>query len=165
MKDISIVLAKAEWCGHCRSFQPIFKLSEKDIKNNDYLKTMNIKYEIYDVDKDKDSFIKKYGEERLNKIDGYPSAFVVIIENNKVNKFEEVNTTKEKEGKTKEEASKDFIKNIEVKLKTMTSENKDKYINTDKVNGQHGGGENIINYRDKYLKYKNKYLELKKRSE
>ena len=166
MKEIFIVLAKAEWCGHCKSFQPIFKLSEEKLKENAYLKDKKIKFEIYDVENEtgKKSFSQKYSEEKLSKIDGYPSAFVAILDKNKIDKFEEVNTTREKDGKTKDDAAKDFLTNLEVKLKTILSENKDKYVNTDKTNGQHGGGENIINYRDKYLKYKNKYLELKKRS-
>ena len=157
MKEINIVLVKAEWCGHCKSFQPIFKLSEEKIKENSYFRDKKTNYEIYDIEKENErkSFINKYDEERLNKIEGYPSVFITILDKNNVIKFEEVNTTRKQEGKTSEDAAINFINNLEVKLKTILSENKDEFINT-----QSGGGN--INYRNKYIKYKDKYLKLKK---
>ena len=160
MKDILVVLTKAEWCGHCKVFAPIFKISEEKVNENDYLKDKKITFESYDMEKEKEvkEFKNKYGEENANKIDGYPTAFIVILDNNKIKNFEEVKTTRTKDNGMENEAAKDFLSNIEVKLKTLLSENKDKYVNTDKVNGQTGGS----NYKHKYLKYKNKYLELKK---
>ena len=64
-----VILFKADWCGHCKTFKPIWDAVIKQYDNLDFT--------VYDADKDKDS-LTKYN------IEGFPT---VIVEQNG-NKFE-----------------------------------------------------------------------------
>lgn len=64
--DINLYLFKADWCGHCKHFKPIWE----NLQNFN----SNINYITYDADIDKNE-IKKY------KIDGYPTLILVVNNN------------------------------------------------------------------------------------
>jgi thiol-disulfide isomerase/thioredoxin len=64
---IEIMLFKAEWCGHCKKFQPVWNTLKQNYGNK-YVFTL------YDSEKDKEEF-KKWG------VNSYPT----IIINNKGN--------------------------------------------------------------------------------
>ena len=41
-QEINVVLARANWCSHCKHFEPIFEQSKELYKNDSELKNMNI---------------------------------------------------------------------------------------------------------------------------
>ncbi len=61
-----VILFKADWCGHCKSFKPIWEAVTKQYNNLDFT--------VYDADKDKDS-LRKYN------IEGFPTVIVEKGEN------------------------------------------------------------------------------------
>ena len=60
-KRINVILFKAEWCGHCVNFKPVW---EQIIKNKDLIK--KFKFITYDADKEK-HMIETY------KVDAFPT--------------------------------------------------------------------------------------------
>lgn len=158
---IKILLVKADWCGYCRMFVPIFNKAKEILRNKDSKFELTT-YEFADekqnildkYTKSKKEFIDNYGNLE-KKIEGYPTIFMIVN-----NKDYNINTTSVDENIPKdkqiEDAANKFINNILQQYKTVTSERKDNYI-------AHIGG-NILNndiiYRNKYIKYKSKYLEL-----
>jgi len=160
---IKILLVKADWCGYCRMFIPIFNKAKEILKNKDSKFELTA-YEFADekqnnLEKDiksKNDFLNNYSSLE-KKIEGYPTVFMIVND-----KDYNINTTSINENISKdkqlEDAANKFINNILQTHKTVTSDRKDNYI-------AHSGG-NIFNndiiYRNKYIKYKSKYLELSK---
>lgn len=166
-KKITVILAKAGYCTHCKNFEPIFEESTNNYKDDKYLDNRDINFIDYDLatDEGKTNFTISHLE-ALKMVEGYPTVLVNIYDkNDKKSKYYTIDHTvvnhnindKEK----KKEASKRFLNNLSNLLKSLESGNKVLYLQT-------GGGmrnyqtslkEEI--YRKKYLKYKAKYLELK----
>jgi thiol-disulfide isomerase/thioredoxin len=172
MIEIKVVLVKANWCGHCRTFEPLYEEAKKKYKNIDYLKNIT-DFIKYDVQNEKEDFIDDYSEKIFSSIVGYPTVLLIISDNDKhkgdenKHKTYEINTTKKTDTQTESKAINEFLKNIESKLKTIFSPNKDTHINTETEEEKvHTGGEiiknniNYIDYKKKYYKYKHKYLKL-----
>lgn len=164
--EINVILARANWCGHCEDFKPIFDFSKNIYKNNDVLKDLNINFKDYDIAEDsgKNSLMINHMDV-MNKIEGYPTVFVNLRSKNNNKYFVISHTVKDEKVNEKnmiEEAAKRFVENISNVIKSENSENK--------VLFTQNGGNNFNNYqlspeeekyRKKYLKYKSKYLKLK----
>lgn len=165
-EKITVILTRANWCIHCQHFEPIFTLSEKDWKNNKYLKDFNLEFKNYDManDDEKNIFMLEHFN-ALEKIKGYPTV-VININDGKSSKYllidHTVIDTNVNKDKQDADASDRFFKNISNAIKSKNSDNKVLYLQT--------GGSPIYNnqtpikesiYRNKYLKYKSKYFELK----
>lgn len=164
-----IILVKAEWCGHCIHFTPIFKKVIELSKNNNFFK--NIKIAEYEVEKKNSNDISELNKLKIehpyliDKVQGYPTIFIIIEKDGK-KIIDTINQTFIEKDDDKEEikkAAEDFLQNAENKIKTMYSDNKTTY------EPQNGGGKFINNhqtsndeiiFRKKYLKYKSKYIEL-----
>lgn len=179
MTEIKIVLVKANWCGHCKTFEPLYEEAKKKYKKIDFLVNNITDFFKYDVndEKEKENFTKDYSEKIFSSIVGYPTVLLIISDNDKhkddesKHKIYEINTTKKTDKKTENEVINEFLNNIEAKLKTILSENKNTYINTETDTEEeeekvHTGGAfiknniNYIDYKKKYYKYKHKYLKL-----
>lgn len=177
-KEITIILSKANWCPHCRDFEPIFELAKKNSKSDDYLKNYDIKFEDYDFEDNnvKNTFSINHFD-AMDKISGYPTILLKIVQNKKNNYIPiehtviNLQTKSEKNKKILEQdASKRFLNNIINCLKTIDSDRKVLFMETHetqtggnmtKFNSKQNLSENEL-YKKKYLKYKSKYLELKK---
>ena len=167
MTEIKIVLVKANWCGHCKTFEPLYEEAKKKYKKIDFLVNNITDFFKYD-EKEKENFTKDYSEKIFSSIVGYPTVLLIVSDKTKnkddedKHKIHEINTTKKTDSKTENEAVNEFLKNIEAKLRTILSPNKDTHVNTGVLNG--GGNvknnTNYIDYKKKYYKYKNKYLKL-----
>jgi thiol-disulfide isomerase/thioredoxin len=163
-KNITILLAKANWCGHCQRFAPVFEYSENTYKENSYLKDYDIKFKSFDLadDDEKKNFMLSYLE-AFNKVDGYPTILMIKKNNERLNYYHidhvEVNNPEDRD--QIKSSSEIFIKNIENVLKSIDSENKSLFVQVGgKTDNKTLLSEEI--YRNKYLKYKSKYLNLKK---
>ena len=169
MTEIKVVLVKASWCSHCITFEPLYEKAKEEYKKKESLKDNIINFFKYDEQKEKEKFIEDYSEKIFSSIKGYPTVLLIISDNEKYkddeskHKIYEINTTKKTDEKTENEAINEFLNNIEAKLKTILSKNKNTYINTEEAHT--GGGIiknniNYIDYKKKYYKYKHKYLKL-----
>ena len=170
-QKISVILTRAEWCPHCKNFEPIYETAKNIHKKFEELKNYDIKFEDYDIANDdvKNTFMLNHYEIK-DKIKGYPTVFINLKnKNQKTNNYFMIDHTivdeKLNELEQHEEAAKRFIKNIYNSLKSINSDNKVLYM-------QEGG--NVVDerelkkdlekediYKKKYLKYKSKYLKLK----
>ena len=72
-KEVSLILIKAEWCGHCKKFLPVWNTIQKDDK---YKNLVN--YVTLDEKNDTEE-IKKY------KIEGYPT--ILVNSNDKIHEY------------------------------------------------------------------------------
>jgi thiol-disulfide isomerase/thioredoxin len=158
-----ILLIKANWCGHCKRFEPIFKNTEAIIKNNDFFKDKNINLKSFDFAENgiKENFENEYG--KVSKyIDGFPT---VIIRHEKKNnvKYTLIDTAHEdetiKENKRLDHATHNFIKNIKNGYDSLTIQQGGNYEHMLEKTLENELSE--MYYKKKYLHYKNKYLELK----
>ena len=137
-----VILIKANWCGHCDRFTPIFEETKKNNSNN-------YKFEVYDLadenSKDKNMFhLNHYKSEDL--IDGYPT--VLIKKNKKYIKIDHtVIDDKVNEKEQINKASIEFLNNIKTGIKNLEASEGQVFI---------GGS-----YKKKYYKYKTKYLLIK----
>lgn len=163
--NIVVILAKANWCGHCQRFSPVFEYSSENYKNNEYLKNYNIKFESYDLadDDEKRNFMLSHLK-AYDKVDGYPTVLILINKDNKIN-YHNINHVEVENIKDKKQissSSKIFIENISNALKSLNSENKSLFL---QIGGNINNNKTLLSeekYRNKYLKYKSKYLNLKK---
>lgn len=178
-QEISVILTRANWCPHCKHFEPIFKLAEEisESGTNKFLKDYKIKFEDYDLaDNDvKNTFTLNHYDIK-DKIEGYPSLFVNFKnKTSKSNDYVQIDHTvinnELSKNKQETDAAERFLKNIVNSLKEIGSDNKISYVqqggeqNNSKCglnfdNNNIVGGEND-KYKSKYLKYKSKYLKLK----
>ena len=180
--DITLVLTKMTWCGHCKDFQEIFNNIESRIKNNKILKDKEIVLETYDMEQKEAEFAKKY-KDYMSKIDGYPTVFI-FVKNNKNKMQGDIieHTVIEPSNKksTKQlidDATDAFISKVESKYKSVTNGKGEEFVQVPaqaQSQSQGGGGGKClletkgtletkgggINYEHKYKKYKRKYLEL-----
>jgi thiol-disulfide isomerase/thioredoxin len=165
--DITIILTKMSWCGHCKDFQEIFDNIDSRIKENKLLKDKEVVLETYDMEQKEAEFSKKYPD-YMSKIDGYPTVFI-FVKNNK-NKIQGdtiehtvIDSSSKKDmSQLKDDATDEFLSKIESKYKSVTNGIGEEYVQV-----QGGGGINKCildggskNYEYKYKKYKIKYLEL-----
>ena len=158
-----VILIKADWCGHCKEFFPIFDKANKEIgKNSEYKNIEFISYDTHTKElinhnhnkNDKDENDKNKSTEstypyanEIGEVDGYPT-IVVIVEKNDGNEKKILKKIIEERGSD----SKEFNEIIINTIKNLESDGKSEFV-------QVGGNKN---YEFKYIKYKSKYLELKK---
>ena len=175
-QEINVILAKANWCGHCQHFEPIFKHSEGIYKNNSQLKDLSIKFKEYDLanDDEKNTFMLNHFN-AMDKVSGYPTV-LLNIKSKSNNKYLTIGHTivdeKVSKNNRTDEAAKRFLQNISNALESEGSDNSVLHVQA----GGSGSGymgpdkQTIRNhqtsleeekYRKKYLKYKSKYLGLK----
>lgn len=166
---ITVILARAGWCGHCKDFEPIFEESKKNYLNDNFLSKQDIEFIDYDLatNDGKNNFTINHID-ALEMVGGYPTVLVNIAnkkeKNSKYYTIEHtiVNPKINSSDEQTIDASSRFITNISNLLKSLESDNKILYMQT--------GGGSIDNnktsleeeiYRIKYLKYKSKYLKIK----
>jgi thiol-disulfide isomerase/thioredoxin len=156
--EITIILVKADYCGHCKNFLPIFEHSVSLSKTH----LPNVKFETIEMDPSivsnpEINFRKKYNQELFDLVQGYPTILIKIIENN-IEKYDEVNATRLEN--SIESAATKFIENIKLKIKELEQLEQRPVSKKEK---QDGGNDqtNDLQYKNKYIKYKNKYLQLK----
>lgn len=167
-KKVTVILAKAGWCGHCKDFEPIFEETKNNFKEEKNLNDHDVNFLEYDLatDDGKTNFAISHTN-ALKMVEGYPTVLVNIYDkNNKNNKYYTIDHTIVKENikddsEKNKEASKRFLTNISNLIKSIDSGNKVLYLQKggDIQNYKTSLDEEI--YRKKYLKYKSKYLELK----
>jgi thiol-disulfide isomerase/thioredoxin len=173
-QEISIILARASWCPHCKDFEPIFENAKGGVSDFDDLKKEKLHFEDYDFADDdvKNKFMLSHFK-AMDKISGYPTVLINIKNKSlKTNEYIPIEHSilNEKDGskeKQLNEASKRFLSKVVSTLKTLKSDGKVKYIQQGGT--QQGVSNNYNNktslkeesYREKYLKYKSKYLKLK----
>ena len=58
-KKVDVILFKADWCGHCKRFKPVWEMLNKNFESK-------FNFIIYDADKDT-NMVEKY------KVDGFPT--------------------------------------------------------------------------------------------
>lgn len=162
-KDLKVILVKADYCGHCRYFLPIYEkaieLAQKSLPNAEFaVEEMDQKINPMAHE----NFKSKYGEEILSKIEGYPTVVLIFEKNGK-----KIDTQVEHTVGEKNEAAKNFLNNLNNKYNTLKSDSKKEFVS---VNPQQGGDCKVNNdvtndkYKVKYIKYKSKYLSLLKSS-
>lgn len=209
--DKQVVLVKANWCGHCKYFFPIFAKAHKLNKDKNIkfisFDTKTGEKIIHDLSDDDVPMFSPTSENKNNtkfknlsegnfdeeyallgtKIEGFPTVFVIMLENGKpVKKNMISHTVMESKEKNLDPAAKRFIQNISDGFKSLESDSKKLYVQSniepnlesESKHSQEGGNlsnkksceqtcsinnKNNINYESKYLKYKSKYLELKKK--
>ncbi len=168
MHIINVLLVKANWCGHCKNFQPVFKKAidlVKDKSNTKY----EIRFSIYEDEKkgidnshlSKEEISKQdYSllEDMFKLANGYPSIICSLNKENiesikrvDIKSDKHMDSLKEDElDKLVTDAAKSFLEIIDNYYKTHSSDRKELHTQV--------GGNNL--YKHKYLKYKRKYLEL-----
>ena len=172
-QKITVILARANWCGHCQNFEPVYDKSKSILKNHTELKNFDIKFEDYDLANNdvKNRFMLSHFD-ALNKVEGYPTVFVKISDNNSNSNsnsnsnYHTISHTVVDESKTEKEqltdASVRFLDNISNLIKSLNSDNKSKFIQTGGSTINYKTSLKEEYYRKKYLKYKSKYLKLNK---
>ena len=174
--DITIVLTKMPWCSHCNDFLEIYNNINSRIKHNKLLKNKKIITEEYNMEQEEAKFAEKY-KDYMSKIDGYPTLFIFVRNNNKIHgetiehtviKQPQSQPSKKNMKKLIDDATDMFISKMESKYKSVIDEKKDEYVNVE--SGAMGGGGVIKcgamsggggeDYEHKYRKYKTKYLNL-----
>lgn len=168
-KEITVILARANWCGHCQDFEPIYEETIKNHDNEKISNKYNISFKNYDLatNEGKTSFTINHLD-AVKMVEGYPTVIVNVNDKqNKNNKYYTISHTLideniNGEDEQKQEASERFFTNITNLLKSIDSDSKILHMQTGgaMVNYQTSLKEEI--YRKKYLKYKSKYIELKK---
>jgi thiol-disulfide isomerase/thioredoxin len=168
-KEITVILARAGWCGHCQDFEPIYEETRENYSNDKFLNNYKINFKDYDLatNQGKTNFTINHLD-AVNMVEGYPTVIVNVNDKkNKNNKYytishtvidEKINGDKEK----KKEASTKFLVNLTNLIKSLDSDSKILYMQTGGENIKYQSSLNEEIYRKKYLKYKSKYLELKK---
>ena len=138
-----VILFYADWCGHCKTFKPIWEKLKGELKNNN-----NIEFEEYESD----------NKEIMNKfnINGYPT--IKVIENN---------ISSDYNGMRDMDSILTFL-NIQSNKHNQLGGNIDSIQLPNEIqiiDTQTGGKKNkdYEMYYSKYNKYKKKYLELKKK--
>lgn len=164
-KEFTVILAKANWCGHCQHFVPIYEESLKNHINDKYLNQFKINFKDYDManSDDKNNFtINHFNATEM--ITGYPTVLVNVYDKEKKeNKYYTISHTVIDENLKKkdqlQDASSKFLVNIANLIKSIESDGKSTFVQT-------GGSIDMSNYktslqeeiyRKKYLKYKSKY--------
>jgi thiol-disulfide isomerase/thioredoxin len=168
-KEITVILARAGWCGHCKHFEPIYGETIKNYSNNKFLSKHKISFKDYDLatNEGKTNFTINHLD-AVKMVEGYPTVLVSVNDKkNKNNKYYTIPHTiidENIKGENKQhlEASERFLVNISNLIKSLDSDSKILYTQTGGalINNQTSVKEEM--YRKKYLKYKLKYIELKK---
>lgn len=182
--SVNIILIHANYCVHCHNFFPIYIKTESLITNPNTTKDIelkktltninkyNINIEKYDfgINEEKNNFEKKYTN-LTDKINGYPTVILTYDDDNN-NKHENmlIDTTvidHKRVGKLSNDeltldASIEFINNINNGIKSLLSDKKDLYIQS-QAGGNSKNNEKKNVYYYKYIKYKQKYLDLQKK--
>lgn len=162
LTNIEIILAKANWCGHCKNFEKIYKYSQDNYKEYDEeFKNLNLVFSDHDLALEdvRDIFMINYPK-AMEFVEGYPTVLLKIKDKYLIVEHTILDENQDKENQVSD-ASKRFLENISNVIKSLNSENKILYTKS-------GGSSNIYKtsleeetYRKKYIKYKSKYLKLK----
>ncbi len=160
-----VILAKADFCGHCHAFLPIFKRAIELAKKDKEI--VDTEFIIKEMDSSIEpmahkNFESEYGNDTLSLISGYPTVVILMD----VDGEKKIGTVEHTGGDT-ESAAINFIQNVKNGIKTIGSENKDFYIRVKKQEGGTCGLDTQVledKYKAKYIKYKSKYLELLKQN-
>jgi hypothetical protein len=165
--EINIILAKAEWCYHCKEFTPIYELATNRLSPANHLDNCKVNFLTFDMANEKrESEFKSTYPELVQYLKGYPSVYFQLIDtqqNIKKAEFIEHSVAKGQGQQAKIKAADEFINNIVNKYKSMISENKEVHITVKQKGGMLQDITSLeeVKYRQKYLKYKRKYLEHK----
>jgi thiol-disulfide isomerase/thioredoxin len=166
-KEISVILVRANWCGHCKNFEPIFDETKKNYLENDFFKNYKMKFVDYDMESSegKIAFENSHGDAQ-NLVNGYPTIIVKISDSDKKEKYHTIDHTVVDNSVEKknqhQHASKKFLNKLIDLIKTVNSDQKITYTDEGGFNNKYRTSLTEINFRNKYLKYKSKYLKLKK---
>ncbi len=151
MSNCKVILIKASWCGHCVHFFPIFKQANKlkTDKNIEYISYDDaISKKIIHDKKDDDENLVEDNNKYINetktlltddfkdiKVEGFPTVFIIMCDSDNKpikNKMIEHVVIDKNAGKTEEEIIKEaairFNKNVENGIKTLKSDGKKKFI-------------------------------------
>ena len=136
-KKITVILAKAGYCGNCKNFEPIYEERKNNYKNDKYLNKYNINFVDYDLytEDGKTNFTISHLD-ALKMVEGYPTVLVNIYDKEKKNnKYYTIDHTIvdeniKDEPERKKEASKRFLVNISNLIKSLDSDNKVLYLQT-----------------------------------
>ena len=158
--NITVILAKAEWCGHCKAFTPIFDKAKEKYKHLVELNKINLKWESFDMTKDDDTNLlylkhRHLSENSENLIKGFPTVFVKYKNEKKQHIYNSIEHTvaNNSDDKEIEEASKELYNNVLNHVQTVLSGGKMLFK---------GGNKNSSEfYKNKYIKYKAKYIQEK----
>lgn len=161
-KKITVILSRANWCGHCQHFEPIYEIASKSWKENKYLKDLDLEFKNYDMAKEdeKNIFMLEHIN-AMDKVKGYPTVLIKDKSGNYVSIDHTVVDNGINEKDQHNEASERFLTNISNALKSKNSDGKVLYVQS---GGFHKNNDYSIEeseYKKKYLKYKSKYMELK----
>ena len=166
-KEISVIFVRANWCGHCRNFEPIFNETRQNYLDNDFFKNYKMKFVDYDLESSegKISFENSHREAK-KLISGFPTIIIKISDNDETGKYHTidhtvVDSTVEK-NKQHRKASNEFLNNLIDLIKTVNSDQKITYTHEGRFNNKFRTPLSEKKLRNKYLKYKSKYLKLKK---
>lgn len=179
--NFDVILVKANWCGHCKHFEPIFENTKKYFKENK--STINFKSFDFANESVKNDFDKEYGA-FSQYIDGFPTIFIKYEKDNDV-KYTTVEPSKQdinvEESLRLRKATKEFANNIIKGSKSFTNINNSQKggkkqtslpHDDNSINKVGGSYENMLEkslkkqlsdlyYKRKYIKFKTKYLKLK----
>lgn len=170
MKEFTVILARAHWCGHCRNFEPIYEETRTNYMNDEFLSKYKVNFKDYDLANDdgKNNFTLNHLD-AMNLISGYPTVLIHINDKN-TNKYFPIdhtvinhNLADEQEKKT--DASKRFMTNISNFIKSLESDNKFIYkqLQSGGAIKKYKTSMEEAEFREKYLKYKKKYSDAKKK--
>lgn len=167
-KVITVILARAGWCGHCQHFEPIFEETKKNYKKDNFLNKHKINFVDYDLatDEGKNNFTLNHFE-ALKMVEGYPTVIVNVYEKEKKdNKYYTISHTVvddniKNDFDKKKDASGRFLNNVSNLIKSLESDNKILYMQTGGSMNNNRTSLQEEMYRIKYLKYKTKYIGLK----
>ena len=125
---IIVILAKANWCGHCKKFSPIYDLAKKLYKNHEHLKNLSINFYDYDLanENEKNNFMLNHFK-AYDKVSGYPTVLVNIIDENNDNYINIEHTVIDSKN-DEEDASNRFLENISNVIKSLNSDSKKLYL-------------------------------------
>lgn len=161
-KDLKVILAKADYCYHCKQFLPIYEktieLAKKQLPNAEFvIEEMDTRIN----STAHENFKSKYSEDIYNKVQGYPTVILILEKDGK-----KTNTAIEHTAGELEASAKNFLNNVVNGYKTLKSEGSKTFVS---VENQEGGYCCQVNkqdeeYKAKYIKYKSKYLSLLKSS-
>ena len=187
-KELSVILVRANWCGYCKNFEPIYNAAIKSYKKIDYFKDYKVEFKNYDIAEEgvMDTLANNH-REISDKIQGYPSVFVNLKNKPNSNLYFSVEHTiidKKKYGDDdSDENGREHGREHEDEHEHEHEQEQEQYeeaasrflqnivnvLKTHNSDGKilyiQGGNNDNFNdeiYKKKYLKYKYKYLKLKK---
>lgn len=161
-----VLLVYAEWCPHCKYFEPIFKNTENFLKKDKALKSNKINLKSFDFANEgtKQQFDEEYGS--VSKyIDGFPTV-LLRHEGEREVKYTTIDTSHEdqsikEEKKRLNNATKQFVKNIKSGFDSLFPQKGGSNYETMLEHSLETQLHDMY-WKKKYEYWKKKYIELKK---